>query len=184
MNLTKALLNATLAEGSTISGAFTTDKDLPLNQALVVNSLMGWSVGGDNFSRIGGYVVNATGSNVLSISAGNTRAVLLYNSGTNELSKPSGLTEACYPIPIPSGATSFHVIMPSALYVGVRFCYWNGSNYISSYSSSWTAYNSATFNASSYNDGTYFAVCSFKVGSAGTTDMRNYDLSGVSAEFL
>jgi hypothetical protein len=75
------------------------------------------------------------------------------------------------------------VTMPSDLYVGARTMHWDGSNWHSDYSSSWTAASSSTFNVSSYNDGTYYAGFTFKVGTAGTTDMRNYDFSGVSISF-
>lgn len=138
---------------------------------------------------IGGYsLATPSGSSTLYIykDTNNARSAGVSLVGEHPYPKNSGasaLVGDYYPIPIPQGATSMIVTMPSALYVGVRTMHWNGSNYISDYSSSWTASSSSTFDVSSYNDGTYFAGFTFKVGTAGTTDMRNYDMSDVSISF-
>lgn len=121
-------------------------------------------------------------------SSNNNRAALACAVGTHAYPKHSGtLSSDYYPIPIPSGATSMIVTMPSELYVGARTFVWNSAqNYYDNtdgLSSPWTASNASTFDVSSYNDGTWFAGFTFKVGTAGSTDMRNYDMSDVSINF-
>lgn len=143
-----------------------------------------------SFVTLKGYTIGPNGSTLYNVGIGvnNARAVIVYDQGSHPYDKRTGVTftEDYYPVPIPSGATSMVVTMPSALYVGVRTLVWNGSrgyDNTNGLSSSWTASADATFDVSNYNDGTWFACFTFKVGTAGTTDMRNYDMSGVSVSF-
>lgn len=146
-----------------------------------------------SYAFLGGYsIAPRSGSIDVKIfkDTNNARCGCVYATGTHPYPKDSSASTLAgdwYPVPIPQGATSMIVTMPSALYVGVRIFAWNASqsyyDNTNGFSSSWTASNASTFDVSSYNDGSWFAGFTFKVGQAGKTDMRNYDMSGVSISF-
>lgn len=124
----------------------------------------------------------ASGNTNMWLNGQDPRACLVYDTGDNPYPvKPgSNIPGSYYPIPIPAGSTSVTLTMPSDLYVGCRTCYWTGSQYDGGYSSAWTAAGSATFDLTSYNDGSWFLCFTFKIGSSGTTSMKNYDMSQIS----
>lgn len=172
------VLSGTLSVGTsaiTVTyGGKTTTFNVTVSEPSHIVPLKGYSLG------------PASGDSNMWISSQTARACLVNDVGEHPYALKSGVTldTDYYPIPIPNGVTSMAVTMPSELYVGVRTCAWNGSQYNGSgLSSPWTAAADATFDVSSYNDGTHFALFTFKIGSAGSSSMVNYDMSGVSVSF-
>ena len=130
-----------------------------------------------------GYAYGQTSSGNIQLGGSNTRACSVYASGDNPIPKASTAEQLqgdYYPIPIPQGSSSVTVSMPNDLYVGIS---WNDTAYSSDYSSPWLSANNATADVSSYSDGEHFVAFTYKSGSAGTTDMTNYDMSSVSITF-
>jgi hypothetical protein len=133
-----------------------------------------------------GYAYGQTSSGNIQLGGSNTRACSVYVSGDNPIPKASTaelLQGDYYPIPIPQGSSLVTVSMPNDLYVGIRVISWNDTAYSSDYSSPWLSANNATVDVSSYSDGEHFVVFTYKSGSAGTTDMTNYNMSSVSIAF-